>query len=267
MNHPATGASAGDERHDDWLRPALPANVHAVITTRSPPAGDEAAGRPPYHGFNLALHVGDDPVAVYANRARLCTALQLSHEPAWLEQVHGIAVVDAARVDPAQPPPRADAAFTREKNIACVVMTADCLPVILAARDGSVVGVAHAGWKGLCHGVIEALAQAMAVPGNELVAWLGPCIGPDAYETGPEIRAAFMAHDPRAADAFRPVSRHDGSPGYLCDLYALARQRLAALGVADIGGGDHCTLREPERFYSYRRDPVTGRFATLAWLS
>lgn len=263
MNDPATG----DGRRDDWLRPALPANVHVVVTTRTPPAGNAQASRAPYHGFNLALHVGDDPVAVHANRAQLRTALQLPREPAWLEQVHGIVVVDAARVDPAQPPPRADAAFTREKNVACVVMTADCLPVILAARDGAVVGVAHAGWKGLCHGVIEALAQAMAVPGGELVAWLGPCIGPDAYETGPEIRAAFMAQDTRADAAFRPVSRHDGSPGYLCDLYALARQRLAALGITDTGGGDHCTLRERERFYSYRRDPVTGRFATLAWLS
>lgn len=267
MNDPATGA--GDAHRDDWLRPVLPANVRAVVTTRMATAGSAPASEPPYHGFNLALHVGDDPVSVHANRAQLRAALQLPREPAWLEQVHGIVVVDAALVDPEQPPPRADAAFTREKNIACVVMTADCLPVILAARDGSVVGVAHAGWKGLCHGVIEALVQAMAVPGGELVAWLGPCIGPDAYETGPEIRAAFMAQDPRAADAFRPVRRHDGSPGYLCDLYALARQRLAALGVADtrIGGGDHCTLRELERFYSYRRDPVTGRFATLAWLS
>lgn len=253
----------------DWLQPVLPANVRAVVTTRTAPADGGEASRPPYHGFNLALHVGDNPASVLANRARLRAALQLPREPAWLEQVHGIVVVDAAQVDPAQPPPRADAAFTREKNVACVVMTADCLPVILAARDGSVVGVAHAGWKGLCHGVIEALAQAMAVPGGELVAWLGPCIGPDAYETGPEIRAAFMAHDPQAAAAFRPVSRHDGSPGYLCDLYALARQRLAVLGVAGtgIGGGERCTLREPAHFYSYRRDPVTGRFATLAWLS
>lgn len=247
----------------DWLRPRWPApgNVQVVVTTR---AGTASAA--PYDGYNLAQHVGDDAAQVSANRHALQQALGLARQPAWLEQVHGIAVVDAARIDPAASPPRADAAYTRERGIACVVMTADCLPVVLAARDGSAVGVAHAGWKGLCHGVIEALARAMDLPGAGLNAWLGPCIGPDAYETGPEIRAAFMAHDPRAADAFRAVTRHDGTPGYLCDLYALARQRLAGLGVRTVSGGDHCTVAENHRFYSYRRAPVTGRFATLAWL-
>lgn len=251
---------------DDWLRPLLPAGVQAVVTTRNAPRAP-ATSAPPYDGFNLALHVGDDPATVRAARAQLRAALQLPREPVWLEQVHGIVVIDAARVDPTQPVPRADAAFTREKNVACVVMTADCLPVVLAARDGSVVGVAHAGWKGLCSGVIEELAKAMVAPGAELVAWLGPCIGPASYETGPEIRAEFIARDARAADAFRAVTRQDGTPGYLCDLYALARQRLAALGVTAVSGGEHCTLHERERFYSYRRDPVTGRFATLAWLA
>ncbi len=241
----------------DW--PAPP-GVRAIVTTRD---GDGSV--PPYHGFNLALHVGDDAAAVRANRQRLQQELGLPAQPAWLEQVHGIAVVDAASVDPVQAPPRADASFTRARGVACVVMTADCLPVILAARDGSVVGVAHAGWKGLCHGVIEALATAMAVPGHELVAWLGPCIGPAAYETGGEVRAAFMARDPGAAAAFAPVTRADGTPGYLCDLYALARQRLAALGVTAVSGGEHCTVRENDRFYSFRKTPVTGRFATLVW--
>lgn len=245
----------------DWLRPVLPVpGVQAVVTTR---AGRHSA--PPYDGFNLALHVGDDPVAVQANRERLRRRLGLACQPAWLEQVHGIAVVDAATVDPALPPPRADAAFTRARGVACVVMTADCLPVVLAARDGSVVGVAHAGWRGLCDGVIEALAAAMAVPDGELVAWLGPCIGPAAYETGPEVRAAFLAHDPAAAGAFLPVTRADGTPGYRADLYALARGRLARLGATLAGGGEHCTLAEPALFYSYRRTPVTGRFATLVW--
>lgn len=246
---------------NDWLRPRLPGGASIVVTTRS---GHFSA--PPRDGFNLALHVGDDPVAVMANRQRLAGTLGLVRSPAWLEQVHGIAVVDAAGVDPARPAPVADASFTRERGVACVVMTADCLPVVLAARDGSVVGVAHAGWKGLCHGVLEALVTAMDVPGVALNAWLGPCIGPRAYETGAEIRAAFMARDVRAESCFVPVIRTDGSPGFLCDLYALARQRLAASGVSTVCGGEHCTVEENHRFYSYRRSPVTGRFATLVWL-
>ncbi|MFZ5722046.1 MAG: peptidoglycan editing factor PgeF [Pseudomonadota bacterium] len=253
--------------HDRWLHVALPGGARVAVTTRD---GDASAR--PYDGFNLALHVGDDPVRVLANRTRLQHELGLRRQPAWLEQVHGTGVVDAARLDPAAPPARADAAFTRERNVACVVMTADCLPVVLAAHDGSVVGVAHAGWKGLCGGVIEALAQAMAVPGRGLHAWLGPCIGPEHYETGPEIRAAFLAQAGRlqldtatTEAAFRPVVRHDGTPGYLCDLYALARQRLAALGVRTVTGGEYCTVRDNARFYSFRKAPVTGRFATLVW--
>lgn len=253
----ASGTPAGA-----WLRPAwaAPSNVRLLVTTRH-----GSLSEPPYDGFNLALHVGDDPAAVRANRLRLQQALKLPSQPVWLEQVHGVVVVDAAAVDPSAPPPVADAAFTRRRGVACVVMTADCLPVALVARDGSVVGVAHAGWKGLCLGVIEALAQAMAVPGTELVAWLGPAIGPAAYETGPEVRAAFVARNPAAAAAFVAVTRSDGTPGFLCDLYALARQRLAALGVTAVGGGDLCTVTDSERFYSYRRSPVTGRFATLVW--
>lgn len=246
---------------NDWLRGQLPGGARFLVTTR---AGN--ASPPPYDGFNLALHVGDDAGSVIANRERLRMALGLARQPAWLEQVHGTVVVDAATVDTATPPPRADASFTRARGVACVVMTADCLPVVLAARDGSVVGVAHAGWKGLCHGVIESLAGAMDVPGDGLNAWLGPCIGPANYETGPEVRAAFLAVDPRAESAFRAVTRHDGTPGYLCDLYALARQRLAARGVRTVAGGEHCTVAENRRFYSYRAQPVTGRFATLVWL-
>lgn len=247
---------------DAWLRPAwtAPSNVHLRVTTRH---GSFSA--PPYDGFNLALHVGDDPAEVRANRLRLQQALKLPRQPLWLEQVHGVVVVDAATVDPSAPPPQADAAFTCRPGVACVVMTADCLPVALAARDGSVVGVAHAGWKGLCLGVIEALVQAMAVPGEELVAWLGPAIGPAAYETGSEVRDAFVARDPAAASAFAAFTRSDGTSGFLCDLYALARQRLAALGVTAVSGGDLCTKTDHERFYSFRRTPVTGRFATLVW--
>ncbi|MFP5383908.1 MAG: peptidoglycan editing factor PgeF [Gammaproteobacteria bacterium] len=247
---------------DAWLCPAwaAPSNVHLRVTTRHGNFSE-----PPYDGFNLALHVGDDPAAVQANRRRLQQAIGLPRQPLWLEQVHGVVVVDAAAVDPSAPPPVADAAFTRQPGVACVVMTADCLPVALAARDGSVVGVAHAGWKGLCLGVIEALVEAMAVPGEELLAWLGPAIGPAAYETGPEVRDAFVARDPDAAAAFVAVTRSDGTLGFLCDLCALARQRLAALGVTAVSGGDLCTKTDSERFYSFRRTPVTGRFATLVW--
>lgn len=244
-----------------WISPPaglFAANVRAVVTTR---AG--ITSEPPYDGFNLALHVGDDPDTVCANRAELQQALGLARQPAWLEQVHGTDVVDAATVDTSAIAPRADAAFTRAPGVACVVMTADCLPVVLAAADGSVVGVAHAGWRGLCNGVVEALAAGMQA--GELVAWLGPCIGPDAYETGPEVREAFLARDPGAGAAFVPVVRADGTPGFRCDLYALARRRLAALGVTRIAGGDRCTFSEPATFYSFRRQPVTGRFATLVW--
>lgn len=246
---------------NDWLALAMPGGARVVVTTRT--AGDSA---PPFDRFNLALHVGDAAASVLVNRRLLQQWLALPQQPAWLEQVHGIGVVDAADVAPGAPAPQADAAFTRARGMACVVLTADCLPVVLAARDGSVAGVAHAGWKGLCNGVIEALAVRMGVPGNDMTAWLGPCIGPERYETGAEVRAAFMATDARASGAFRPVTRADGTPGYLCDLYALARQRLAALGVAEVPGGTHCTLSESERFYSFRREARTGRFATLVWL-
>lgn len=255
----------------DWLHAQLPGGARIVVTTRTGITEQNAISAPPYDGFNLAQHVGDDPQQVAANRLALQHALGLVRQPAWLEQIHGIDAIDAARVDPHAPPPKADAVFTREKNVPCVVMTADCLPVVLAAADGSVVGVAHAGWKGLCHGVIEALAQSMGAVA--LHAWLGPCIGPDNYETGPEIRAAFLAQNARLGldagttdTAFRAITRHDGTPGYLCDLHALARQRLAALGVRTVSGGEHCTVRENDRFYSFRKTPVTGRFATLVWL-
>jgi len=254
-------AAAGPGAGSDWISLTMPGGARVVVTTRT--GGDSL---PPYDGFNLALHVGDAAASVLVNRRHLQQRLALPQQPAWLEQVHGIDVVDAARVDPGSPAPLADASWTRARGVACVVMTADCLPVVLAARDGSVAGVAHAGWKGLCNGVIEALAARMAVPGEAMTAWLGPCIGPAGYETGGEVRAAFMARDARAAEGFRPVTRADGTPGYLCDLYTLARQRLAALGVAEVAGGTHCTYTEGARFYSFRRQPRTGRFATLVWL-
>ena len=241
---------------DAWIVPGwpAPANVKALSTTR---AG--GLGVAPFDSLNLGTHVGDDPATVAANRARLRALLPA--EPCWLNQVHGTAVVDLATYGGV---PDADAAVSRQPGAVCVVMTADCLPVLLCDRAGTVVGAADAGWRGLQGGVIEATVRAMNVPAGELMAWLGPAIGPAAFEVGDEVRAAFVADDPAAACAFRPA----GPAGkWLADLYLLARQRLAALGVTAVHGGDSCTFTEAERFFSYRRDGRTGRMASLVWLA
>lgn len=233
----------------DW--PA-PATVRALQTTRR-----GGVSRPPYTSLNLGGHVGDDPAAVAANRARLAAGLPAP--PLWLEQVHGIGVVDAdacvGRVE-------ADAAVARRSGRVCAVMTADCLPVLLCDRAGTVVAAVHAGWRGLCAGVVEATVAAMGVPAGELLAWQGPAIGPAAFEVGDEVRAAFMARDAAAAVAFRAVR-----PGkWLADIWLLARQRLAAAGLGAVYGGGRCTASETETFYSFRRDGVTGRMASCIWL-
>ena len=240
-----------------WFTPDWPAaaNVGSLVTTRH--GGVSPA---PYASLNLGDHVGDDAANVAANRALLRAALPA--EPAWLQQVHGITVVDAATVAPGSVPV-ADASFSRTPGAVCAVMTADCLPVLLADRAGTVVGAAHAGWRGLCGGVIEATLDAMQVDAANVMAYLGPAIGPEAFEVGAEVRAAFMAHDSHAATAFEAIA--DGK--YLADIYLLARQRLAAAGITAIDGGDACTVIERERFFSYRRDQVTGRMASLIWLS
>lgn len=236
--------------HPDW--PA-PANVRALQTTRL--GGISAA---PYDSLNLGAHVGDAPLAVARNRQSLSPLMP--GEPVWLEQVHGTAVVNA---DLASCAPRADAAVARQRGSVCVVMTADCLPVLLCDAAGMVVGAAHAGWKGLATGVIEATVQAMGAPAQELMAWLGPAIGPQAFEVGDEVRAAFISEDPQAAEAFAPGKQ----PGkWLADIYRLARLRLHALGITRIYGGDRCTFGEPQRFFSYRRDGATGRMGAFIWL-
>jgi len=234
----------------DW--PA-PARVRALSTTR---AGGVSAA--PYSGLNLGDHVGDDPRAVAENRRRLSAGLPAV--PAWLRQVHGVAVVDAARVAGTC---EADAAFSRQAGAVCVVMTADCLPVLFCDRAGSVVAAAHAGWRGLAAGVLEATVAAMAVPPAELLAWFGPAIGPQAFEVGGEVRDAFLALDAAAADAFVPTA----GGKWLADIFLLARQRLAGIGVGAVYGGGVCTVSDPQRFYSHRRDRVTGRMATLVWLA
>ena len=211
----------------------------------------------PYASLNLGDHVGDDPAAVAENRRRVREALALPSEPLWLEQVHGTAVArfgEAVR-------PRADASVALAPGQVCAVMVADCLPVLLADRAGTCVAAAHAGWRGLAAGVLEATVAALPVDPAQLVAWLGPAIGPEAFEIGPEVREAFLAVDPEAADAFRPGT----GDRWLADAYRLARQRLARAGVTDVHGGGLCTVSDPTRFFSYRRDGVTGRMAALIW--
>jgi YfiH family protein len=211
-----------------------------------------------YESFNLGDHVGDDPEAVQRNRARLRESLKIP-EPSWLKQVHGIDVVEAEfGVAGAV----ADGSYTEMVGTVCAVLTADCLPVFLCDRQGTKVALVHAGWRGLANGVIEAGVLALRLPADELLAWLGPGIGPEAYEVGDDVRHAFVEHDPDAATAFQ--AREHGK--WLADMYALARQRLQGMGVGAVYGGDHCTFRERDRFFSYRRDGVTGRMASLIWL-
>lgn len=241
----------------DW--PA-PAHVHALVTTR---AGGVSRG--PYAAMNLALHVGDDAAAVAENRRRL--RLRLPAEPRWLEQVHGKLAVDAAS---AQPGCRADASVAGAREVVCAVLTADCLPVLLCDEAGSAVAAAHAGWRGLAAGVLEstlaALREGAGVPPSQVDAWIGPCIGPRRFEVGPDVLAALGEHAPSGTrSAFLSRPRPDGSPRWLADLPALARARLQAAGARSIAGGAWCTVDDGSRFFSYRRDGVTGRMAAAVW--
>jgi polyphenol oxidase len=237
-----------------WIVPdwPAPAGVCALITTR---AG--GASRGAYAGLNLGMRSGDAAADVARNRASL--RQWLPAEPLWLRQVHGTAVVEAGA---ANGNPEADAAFARAPGRVCAALTADCLPLLLCDEAGTVVAAVHAGWRGLCSGVIEQTLGAMACPPQALLAYLGPAIGPAAYEVGAELRQAFVANDAESAAAFAP-----GRPGkFHADLYALARRRLARSGVARVYGGGYCTYTESERFYSYRRDGATGRMASLIWM-
>jgi YfiH family protein len=235
----------------DW---AAPANVHAFVTTRS-----GGVSQAPFDSFNLATHVGDAPAAVSHNRQLLRRRLALPGEPLWLTQVHGTQVIDAGGAAPGD---TADASFTRQPGVVSAVLTADCLPVLFCDTAGSCVAAAHAGWRGLAAGVLEATIAAMAVEPGRLMAWLGPAIGPAAFAVGAEVRAAFVDQHPLAHSAFQAVR----GGHWLADLYALARIRLAAAGVPAVSGGGLCTSTDVERFYSYRRDGVTGRMAALIWM-
>ncbi|MCP1645906.1 YfiH family protein [Pseudomonas citronellolis] len=237
-----------------WLIPdwPAPANVRACVSTR---AG--GVSQAPFDSFNLGDHVGDEPAAVAENRRRLEQAQGC--RPAWLSQVHGIEVVEA---DPSRVA-TADANWSATPGIACAVLTADCLPALFCDRAGTRVAAAHAGWRGLAGGVLEATLDRLAVPADEVLVWLGPAIGPQAFEVGPEVREAFLADHAEAEAAFVP-SVNAGR--YMADIYQLARIRLAARGVTAVYGGGLCTFSDTERFYSYRRNPRTGRQASLVWL-
>ena len=241
----------------DW--PA-PANVKALQTTRR-----GGISGTPYDSLNLGDHVGDAPLAVERNRILLNTLLP--SEPVWLEQVHGTNVVNADMTDCL---PQADACIARHRAAVCVVMTADCLPLLLCDKQGSVVGAVHAGWRGLAAGIIEATVREMDVAPQDLMAWLGPAISQQAFEVGEEVRALFVDANRQAAAAFTPSPLMGEGKGegdkWLADIYMLARLRLNALGITQIYGGKYCTYRESEKFFSYRRDGVTGRMGAFIWL-
>ena len=240
----------------NWLRPDWPApsRVKAVITTRV-----GGVSQDPYASLNLADHVGDAPDHVARNWAILRQRLGLPAEPHWLTQVHGCRVEAAER---AMPGCEADAICTLQPRRVCAVLTADCLPLLICDRHGERVCAVHAGWRGLAAGVIEAAIAQFDRPMADLLVWLGPAIGPAAFEVGGDVRQAFVVQSTEAETAFEPTR----AGRWLADIYALARQRLSRLGVGYVGGGEYCTVTDPERFFSYRRDGVTGRMASLIWL-
>ncbi len=265
MTEPSQGT-----RQFTWLTPdwPAPATVRALSTLRT-----GGVSGPPYGSLNLGGHVGDDPTAVALNRRALKDAAGLPAEPAWLEQVHGTHVMDldsqtpTGVPGPGGPAGPSDAAVTRHPGRICAILTADCLPVLLAGDAGDRVAAAHAGWRGLAAGVIEATVAALGVPPRQLLAWLGPAIGPRHFEVGAEVREEFLrcaGAGVTAADdaAFVPNARGR----YMADLYALARRRLLHLGVESIYGGGECTYTDDAKYYSHRRDGRTGRQATLIWL-
>ena len=235
----------------DW---PCPPRVKSAITTRH---GGVSGG--PYVDFNIADHVGDDPAAVSENRKQLRIDLELPRDPAWLRQVHGTRVIDAG-VPPTDV--ESDGSVALEPGVVCAVMTADCLPVLLTDVQGTRVAALHAGWRGLAAGIIEQGIEALAASPGQLLAYLGPAIGPDAFEVGGEVRQVFCDHDPDAASAFQPA----GTGKWMADIYRLAHQRLDGGGVQKIYGGGRCTFHEEADFFSYRRDKTCGRMASLIWI-
>jgi YfiH family protein len=236
-----------------------PANIHAAMTLRT---GGVSRGE--FASLNPATHVNDDMNAVMENRAMIKQMLNLPSEPVWLEQIHSNIVVqaDVMTASPLkdwQSCEKADASFTSQSGVVCAVMTADCLPLLFCSKDGQKIAAIHAGWKGLLAGIIT--NTVMALETNELLVWLAPAIGAEKFEVGSEVRELFIAKNPDFAAAFRPHIAQK----WLADIYQLARIELAGLGITQIYGGEFCTVSDPARFYSYRRDNITGRMATLIW--
>lgn len=239
----------------NWIKPDWPApvHVHAATTLRS-------GGNSQHHhaSNNLALHVNDEPAHVLLNREKLRQNLRLPSEPVWLQQVHGTGVVKADQV---MQTPKADAAYTDQPDTVCVIMTADCLPILMTSGDGQVIAAAHAGWRGLLAGIIEQTVAMMNC--RDTLVWLGPAIGPKCFEVGIEVREAYLHKSNKFIPAFKQINEHK----WLADIYSLAKITLASLDINHIYGGNFCTVSDSERFFSYRRDGETGRMASLIWRS
>lgn len=238
----------------NWIKPDWPApdNVHAATTLRT-----GGASRAKFASLNPALHVNDDPDSVNLNRKALSTMLDLPSAPIWLEQVHGTRVIKAEQNNTVLQ--QADASYTDQSKTVCTILTADCLPILLCNSDGSKVAAIHAGWRGLLAGIISHTVKALNT--SQLMAWLGPAIGPECFEIGSEVQTAFIEKSIKNAVAFKPTNPDK----FLADIYQLARIELASLGIKQVYGGDFCTVTDKQRFYSYRRDGETGRMATLIW--
>ncbi len=241
----------------DW---EAPSRVRACVTTRM-----GGVSRAEWQGLNLGTHVGDDPLAVKRNRRMLVDELSLPSSPVWLEQVHGKVVIDAST---ATGMPLADASYTDTTGVVCSVMTADCLPVLFTNEKGSCVAAAHSGWRGLHQGILEATVEAMPEKPKNILAWMGPAIGAEVFEVGTEVRDVFVVKLGNAAlSAFHPSKNRQGESRFLADIYALARLTLKRVGVNKVFGGGFCTFTDDQRFYSYRREAVTGRMASLIWMT
>lgn len=232
----------------------LPTGVAACSSTRT-----GGVSPFPWDSLNLGAHCGDNLAHVEENRRRFYEAAALPSKPVWLEQVHGTQVLHLNGETPASQ--QADASYTRQRGAVCAVMTADCLPVLFCNKAGTEVAAAHAGWRGLCEGVLEETVACFQDKPENIMAWFGPAIGPLAFEVGPEVRDAFRVKDAEAGQAFRPAGEK-----YFMDIYKLARQRLNTCGIHQIYGGDRCTFSETQSFFSYRRDNITGRMASAIWL-
>lgn len=244
--------------YPDWNAPK---NVHALTSTRL-----GGVSLPPYHSLNLGTHVGDKLEHVLLNRTRIIQAKHIPAQPQWLNQTHSNNVVNLSHNEIIQSNQKiihADGAYTQQTKQVCVVLTADCLPVLFCSKNGDEVAAAHAGWRGLCHGILENTVQHFQCDPNDILAWFGPAIGPDRFEVGQEVKDQFEAQHSDAASAFTlidPINKK-----YLANIYQLAQQRLNRLGITKISGGEYCTYRQSDLFYSYRREKQTGRMASIIW--